>query len=200
LKEFFMSRNGKITRKTTETSIRLEVDLDKTTGSSIDTTIPFLDHMLELFARHGFLKLIVQSKGDTHIDDHHLVEDLGICFGKAIAQALGNKQGINRYGSASIPMDESLCRVDMDLSGRPYLIYNVKNDRRKIGGFDPTLVKEFFKAFTDQSGITLHINLMYGSNSHHVIEAIFKAFARAFREAIHINKNVRGVLSTKGKL
>lgn len=144
MKEFFMSRNGKITRKTTETSIRLEVDLDKTTGSSIDTTIPFLDHMLELFARHGFLKLIVQSKGDTHIDDHHLVEDLGICFGKAIAQALGNKQGINRYGSASIPMDESLCRVDMDLSGRPYLIYNVK----MIVGRSADLTRHWSKSFS----------------------------------------------------
>jgi imidazoleglycerol-phosphate dehydratase len=195
-----MSRKAKIIRNTTETSIQLEIDLDKTSGSKIDTTIPFFNHMLELFARHGLLKLIIKSKGDTQIDDHHLVEDLGICLGKAAAQALGKKTGINRYGSACVPMDECLCRVDMDISGRPYLIYNVKSDRRKIGGFDPTLVKEFFKAFTDNSGITLHINLVYGSNSHHIIEAIFKAFARAFRDAVNFNEKIEGVLSTKGKL
>ena len=195
-----MSRKAKIIRNTTETSIQLEIDLDKTSGSKIDTTIPFFNHMLELFARHGLLKLVIKSKGDTQIDDHHLVEDLGICLGKAAGQTLGKKTGINRYGSACVPMDECLCRVDMDISGRPYLIYNVKNDRRKIGGFDPTLVKEFFKAFTDNSGITLHINLVYGSNSHHIIEAIFKAFARAFRDAVNLNKKIEGVLSTKGKL
>ena len=195
-----MARNAKIIRKTTETDIRLEIDLDKTTGSSIDTTIPFFNHMLELFARHGFLKLVVKSKGDTHIDDHHLIEDLGISLGQAVARALGKKTGINRYGSACVPMDECLCRVDMDISGRPYLIYNVKYGRRKMGGFDPALVKEFLKAFTDQSGITLHVNLMYGDNGHHMIESIFKAFARAFRNAVNVNENVKGVLSTKGKL
>lgn len=195
-----MARNAKIIRKTTETDIRLEIDLDKTTGSNIDTTIPFFDHMLELFARHGFLKLVVKSKGDTHIDDHHLIEDLGICLGQAVAKALGKKTGINRYGSACVPMDECLCRVDMDISGRPYLIYNVKYGRRKIGGFDPALVKEFFKAFTDQSGMTLHVNFMYGDNGHHIIESIFKAFARAFRNAADLNEKVKGVLSTKGRL
>ncbi|MCX5848243.1 MAG: imidazoleglycerol-phosphate dehydratase HisB [Deltaproteobacteria bacterium] len=195
-----MSRKAKIIRKTTETDINLEIDLDKTAESRIDTTIPFFDHMLELFARHGFLKLVVKSKGDTQIDDHHLIEDLGICLGKAVRQALDKKKGINRYGSACVPMDECLCRVDLDISGRPYLIYNVKYGRRKIGGFDPALVKEFFKAFTDQSGITLHINLEYGDNIHHIIEAVFKAFARAFRKAVALNENVKGVLSTKGSL
>ena len=195
-----MARKARIVRKTTETDIQLTMDLDNATGSSIDTTIPFFDHMLELFARHGFFKLIIKSKGDTHIDDHHLVEDLGICLGQAICQALGKKTGINRYGSASVPMDECLCRVDLDISGRPYLIYKVKFERRKIGGFDPALVKEFFKAFTDHSGITLHINLAYGSNSHHIIEGIFKAFARALRSAVTFNKNINGVLSTKGSL
>ncbi|MCE5210516.1 MAG: imidazoleglycerol-phosphate dehydratase HisB [Deltaproteobacteria bacterium] len=195
-----MPRRAKIVRKTTETDINLEIDLDKTEGSRIDTTIPFFNHMLELFARHGFLKLVVKSKGDTHIDDHHLVEDLGICLGKAVGQALGKKTGINRYGSACVPMDECLCRVDMDISGRPYLIYNVKYGRRKVGGFDPALVKEFFKAFTDHSGITLHINFLYGDNGHHIIETIFKAFARAFRDAINVNAHVKGVLSTKGRL
>jgi len=195
-----MPRSAKIIRKTTETDIHLEIDLDKTSGSRIDTTIPFFNHMLELFARHGFLKLVVKSKGDTHIDDHHLVEDLGICLGQAVAKALGKKAGINRYGSACVPMDECLCRVDMDVSGRPYLIYNVKYGRRKVGGFDPALVKEFFKAFTDHSGITLHINFLYGDNGHHIIETIFKAFARAFRDAVNVNANIKGVLSTKGTL
>jgi len=195
-----MSRRAKIIRKTTETDIQLEIDLDKTTGSRIDTTIPFFNHMLELFARHGFFKLIIKSKGDTQIDDHHLIEDLGICLGKAVGQALDKKKGINRYGSASVPMDECLCRVDLDISGRPYLIYNVKYGRRKIGGFDPALIKEFFKAFTDHSSITLHINFVYGDNGHHIIEAIFKAFARALREAVTLNENVNGVLSTKGSL
>lgn len=195
-----MSRRAKIIRKTTETDIQLEIDLDKTTGSKIDTTIPFFNHMLELFARHGFFKLVVKSKGDTQIDDHHLIEDLGICLGKAVGQALDKKKGINRYGSASVPMDECLCRVDLDISGRPYLIYNVKYGRRKIGEFDPALVKEFFKAFTDQSGITLHINLEYGDNCHHIIEAVFKAFARALKKAVTLNENIKGVLSTKGSL
>ena len=195
-----MTRKAKNIRKTKETDISLEIDLDKTTGSRIDTTIPFFNHMLELFARHGFLKLVVRAKGDTHIDDHHLIEDLGICLGQAVAKALGKKTGINRYGSACVPMDECLCRVDLDISGRPYLIYNVKYGRRKIGGFDPALVKEFFKAFTDNSGITLHINFLYGDNVHHIIESIFKAFARAFRNAVSVNENIKGVLSTKGKL
>ena len=195
-----MTRKAKIVRKTTETDIALEIDLDNTVVSKIDTSIPFFDHMLELFTRHGFFKLVVKSKGDTQIDDHHLVEDLGICLGMAIGQALGKKIGINRYGTASVPMDECLCRVDLDISGRPYLIYRVKFERRKIGGFDPALVKEFFKAFTDHSGVTLHINLMYGNNSHHIIEAVFKAFARALREAVTVNKKINGVLSTKGTL
>ena len=195
-----MSRRAKIIRKTTETDIQLEINLDKTAGSRIDTTIPFFNHMLELFVRHGFFKLIIKSKGDTQIDDHHLIEDLGICLGKAVGQALDKKKGINRYGSASVPMDECLCRVDLDISGRPYLIYNVKYGRRKIGGFDPALVKEFFKAFTDHSGITLHINFVYGDNGHHIIEAIFKAFARALRKAVTLNENIKGVLSTKGSL
>ncbi len=195
-----MARKAKIVRKTTETDITLGVDLDQSAGSRIDTTIPFLNHMLELFARHGQFKLVVKSKGDTEIDDHHLVEDLGICLGQALAQALGKKTGINRYGSASVPMDESLCRVDMDICGRPYLIYKVRYERRKIGGFDPALVKEFFKAFTDHSGIALHITLEYGSNSHHIIESVFKAFARALRQAVNINPEISGVLSTKGTL
>jgi imidazoleglycerol-phosphate dehydratase len=195
-----MTRKAKIIRKTTETDIQLQIDLDNAAAGKIDTSIPFLDHMLDLFARHGFFKLTIMSKGDTQIDDHHLVEDLGICLGMAVKDALGKKIGISRYGTASVPMDECLCRVDMDISGRPYLVYKVKFERRKIGGFDPALVKEFFKAFTDNSGITLHINLAYGSNSHHIIEAVFKAFARALYCAVKINDKIDGVLSTKGCL
>jgi len=195
-----MARKAKIVRKTTETDIALEIDLDSAEASKIDTSIPFVDHMFTLLARHGFLRLGVKSRGDTQIDDHHLVEDLGICLGMAVGQALGNKAGINRYGSASVPMDECLCRVDMDISGRPYLIYKVRFERRQAGGFDPALVKEFFKAFTDHSGITLHINLAYGSNTHHIIEAVFKAFARALRDAVTVDKKIAGVLSTKGTL
>jgi imidazoleglycerol-phosphate dehydratase len=195
-----MARKAKVVRKTTETDIALEIDLDRPDSGRIDTTIPFFNHMLELFARHGRFKLTVKGAGDTEIDDHHLVEDLGICLGKALAQALGDKSQINRYGSASVPMDESLCRVDVDVSGRPYLVYHVEHERRKIGGFEPALVKEFFKAFTDHSGVTLHINLVYGGNSHHIIEAVFKAFARALREAVTINPENKGVLSTKGTL
>ncbi|HDQ04289.1 MAG TPA: imidazoleglycerol-phosphate dehydratase HisB [Deltaproteobacteria bacterium] len=195
-----MMRKAKIIRKTKETDINFEIDLDKTGETKVSTSIPFLDHMLELLSTHGLMKLVVKGKGDTQIDDHHLVEDLGICLGQAVGKALGKKTGINRYGSACVPMDECLCRVDLDISGRPYLIYNVKYARRKIGGFDPALIKEFFKAFTDHSGVTLHINLLYGSNSHHIIEAIFKSFARALKCAVSLNENIRGVLSTKGKL
>jgi len=195
-----MTRRAKIVRKTTETDIRLEINLDKKTAGKIDTSIPFLDHMFELFARHGFFRLTVKSQGDTQIDDHHLVEDLGICLGMAVKQALGDKAGISRYGSASVPMDECLCRVDLDISGRPYLVYNVKFERRKTVGFDPVLVKEFFKAFSDHSGVTLHINLEYGNNNHHIIESVFKAFARALRSAVNVSRKVDGVLSTKGCL
>jgi imidazoleglycerol-phosphate dehydratase len=195
-----MARKAKVARKTTETDITLEIDLDRSAAGRIDTTIPFFNHMLELFARHGRFELTVEGTGDTQIDDHHLVEDLGICLGKALGQALGDKKGISRYGFASVPMDESLCRVDIDLSGRPYLVYNVKHEGHKIGDFEPTLVREFFKAFTDHSGVTLHINLEYGGNSHHIIEAVFKAFARALRKAVNINPEISGVLSTKGTL
>lgn len=195
-----MARKAKIIRKTKETDIHIEIDLDKKAGSRISTSIPFFDHMLELFAKHGFFQLTVKGKGDTHIDDHHLVEDMGICLGQALGKALGKKTGISRYGSACVPMDECLCRVDLDISGRPYLIYNVKYARRKIGGFDPALIKEFFKALTDHSGITLHINLLYGNNSHHIIEAVFKAFAQALRKAVNKNKKISGVLSTKGSI
>jgi len=156
--------------------------------------------MLSLFARHGLFDLVVKAKGDKHIDDHHIVEDIGICLGDAVKKALGNKRGIVRYGSATVPMDESLCSVAIDISGRPYLIYNVEFKYRKIGKFDFSLIKEFFKSFSDHSGMTLHINLVYGKNNHHMAEAIFKAFALALRKAVTIHSRIEGILSTKGSL
>lgn len=193
-------RTGKITRKTTETDIAIEITLDGSGKVAIDTTIPFLDHMLDLFARHGLFDLSVKGRGDTAIDDHHLVEDLGICLGQAVKKALGNKEGIDRYGSATLPMDECLCNVVMDLSGRPYLVYHVNFGEKRIGDFDPALLREFFKSFSDHSGITLHINLIYGKNGHHIAEAVFKALARALRKASSRHERISGIMSTKGTL
>lgn len=195
-----MPRKTKVVRKTTETDILIELNLDGKGGGKIATTVPFMDHMLNLFAKHSGCDLSVKSAGDTDIDDHHLVEDLGICLGDAVKKALVDKQGIARYGSATVPMDECLCNVTMDISGRPYLIFHVDFGRRKIGKFDSALLREFFKAFSDHSGITLHINLVYGKNTHHIAEAVFKAFARALREAITVHDYIEGVLSTKGSL
>ncbi len=193
-------REATIRRKTVETEISVTVGLDGKGKGRIDTAIPFFDHMLNLFARHGLIDLDVQGRGDTAVDDHHLVEDVGICLGQAVRKALGEKKGICRYGSAVIPMDESLCRVAMDLSGRPCLVWEAKLGDARIGEFDPDLFREFFKSFCDHSGITLHVNLIYGTNGHHMAEAIFKAFARAFREAIAIDDRTEGVPSTKGCL
>jgi imidazoleglycerol-phosphate dehydratase len=193
-------RTAKIQRKTAETDVSVEIILDGKGEGCIDTAVPFLDHMLNLFARHGLLDLTVRSQGDTAIDDHHLVEDVGICLGQAVRKALAERKGISRYGSAVVPMDESLCSVAMDLSGRPYLIWRAELGKQRIGEFDPALLPEFFKSFSDHSGITLHINLIYGTNNHHMAEAIFKAFARAFRKAIAMDGRVEGIPSTKGSL
>ncbi|MCX5854317.1 MAG: imidazoleglycerol-phosphate dehydratase HisB [Deltaproteobacteria bacterium] len=195
-----MGRSATIQRKTTETDVYMKVDLDGSGQGEIATSVTFLDHMLNLFSRHGLMDLVIKSKGDTDIDDHHLVEDIGICLGEAVKEALGDKRGIVRYGSANVPMDESLCSVVMDISGRPYLIYHVDFKDKKIGKFDPALLKEFFKSFSDHSGITLHINVIYGKNNHHIAEAIFKAFALALRRAVTIHDRIEGVLSTKGSL
>jgi len=193
-------RKATIRRKTAETEISVTICLDGRGEGRIDTSIPFLDHMLNLWARHGFTDLGVRGRGDTAVDDHHLVEDVGICLGQAVRKALGERKGICRYGSAVVPMDESLCRVAMDLSGRPYLVWAADFGEGRIGEFDPSLLREFFKSFSDHSGITLHVNLIYGTNGHHMAEAIFKAFARAFREAVAIDRRIEGVLSTKGSL
>jgi imidazoleglycerol-phosphate dehydratase len=195
-----MARKAKIHRKTTETDVSIEINLDGAGNGKISTTISFMDHMLNLFARHGLINLAINSRGDTRIDDHHLVEDIGICLGDAVKKAIGDKKGIARYGSATVPMDESLCSVVIDISGRPYLIYNVDIKSKKTDKFDYSLLKEFFKSFSDHSGMTLHVNLIYGKNSHHIAEAIFKAFALALSRAVTIHGRIEGILSTKGSL
>ena len=195
-----MARKAEIYRKTKETEVSMQLDLDGMGQGKISTTMAFMDHMLSLFARHSLMDLIIKSHGDTQVDDHHLVEDIGICLGDAVKKALGDKKGIQRYGSAMIPMDESLCSLVMDISGRPYLIYNVELKSKKSDKFDYTLLREFFKSFSDHSGITLHINLLYGRNNHHIAEAIFKALALALRKAVTIHGRIEGILSTKGSL
>lgn len=195
-----MIRKARVERKTNETEVVVEVNLDGKGESRVDTEIPFLDHMLTLFSRHGLFDLMVKGRGDRAVDDHHLVEDVGICLGKAIADALGDKRGIERYGEALVPMDESLVVVALDLSGRPCLVYRVEFGSPSIGRFDPTLIREFFKALVDNGGITLHINLLYGVNDHHIAEAIFKGIGRALSKAVSRKKRIEGIMSTKGTL
>lgn len=195
-----MTRTAGIERKTKETDIVIQINLDGAGKGDIATTIPFLDHMLTLLAKHGFIDLTVKGRGDTDVDYHHLVEDMGICFGEVLKKALGDKKGIARYGSATVPMDESLCSVTLDLSGRPYLIFNVDFGNKTVKDFDPLLFGEFFKAVSDHSGMTLHINVMYGNNPHHMIESVFKAFARSLNKAVSMDSRISGVMSTKGTL
>jgi len=168
--------------------------------AEISSSVPFLDHMLTLFARHGLFDLTLKASGDIDIDFHHTVEDVGIVLGQAFREALGDKQGIRRYGSARIPMDEALADVTVDLSGRPYLVYNVDIPIAKVGSFDTELAREFFQAFTNSCGCNLHLNLLYGDNAHHIIEACFKGFARAMDAATARDSRISGVLSTKGLL
>ncbi len=190
-------RTSVIERKTKETDIKLRLDLDG--GEvSISTGIGFFDHMLTALAVHGGIGLSVEAVGDLFVDSHHTVEDTGIVLGQAFAEALGDKSGIMRYGSASIPMDESLADCSLDISGRPYLVFNADFDSDKIGDFDTQLAEEFFRAFAFNAGITMHINLRYGSNDHHKCEAVFKSVAHALKTAV--SKNGYGVLSTKGVL
>ena len=193
-------RKAVIARKTAETDISLEIDLDGKGKNQIDSTIPFLNHMLQLFSRHGMIDLVLCGRGDTAVDDHHLVEDIGICLGKAVREALGDREGICRYGSAVVPMDESLSSVAIDISGRPWLVWNAEFSEQLVGNFNPALLQDFFKSFSDHSGINVHVNVNYGRNGHHKAEAIFKAFARALHGAAQIDKRIEGVLSTKGHL
>ena len=193
-------RKGLVKRSTTETQIKIEWKIDGTGRSRINTTIPFLDHMLTLFAKHGFFDLVVEAKGDTEIDDHHTVEDIGIVLGDTLVQALGSKEGIRRFGWASVPLDETLAQVTLDLSGRPYLVYGVKFGQARIKTFDLGLFEDFFQAFVSRAALNLHLNVPYGRNPHHKMEAIFKAFAKALDQATTMDERIVGVLSTKGKL
>ena len=195
-----MIRAAAIERVTKETRIKLSLDVDGKGDAKICTSVPFLDHMLNLFARHGLFDLDVEASGDIDIDFHHTVEDIGIVLGEAFRQALGDKKGIRRYGQATVPMDETLASVAIDISGRPYLVYHVVLPKVKIGEFDVELAREFFQAFVNHCCLNLHINVMYGENVHHIIEACFKAVARAMDVATQFDPRVEGVMSTKGVL
>lgn len=185
-------------RKTFETEVNITVNLDNPERVEINTGVGFFDHMLTLFARHGRFGLIVKANGDLEVDSHHTVEDVGIVIGQLIKEALGDKQQINRYGTAYVPMDDALGFVSLDISGRPYLVYDVDDLTQKVGTFDTELVREFLQSFSTHAGITLHARVLYGINTHHKIEAIFKALGRALGEAITINPAIKGVNSTKG--
>jgi len=194
-------RKAAITRTTKETDIRVDVDLDGTGASSIDTGIGFLDHMLDLLARHSHIDLTVKAKGDLHIDQHHTTEDVGIALGQAVKQALGDMKGITRYADAHLPMDETLTRVAIDISGRPFLVFRAEFRHHKVGAFDTELVREWFQAFAMNAGITLHVETLYGTNDHHIAESCYKGLARALRAAIVIDSRAANEIpSTKGTL
>ena len=195
-----MSRQAEITRTTKETDIHVALNLDGTGISKINSGIPFLDHMLDLFARHSLFDLEVTCKGDTNIDDHHSVEDIAICLGQVFLQALGDKQGIVRYGHSYVPMDETLARAVVDLSGRYYLVYKVENTRQQVGTFSVELAEHFWHSFAEHCKCNLHIEVLYGKNQHHIIESVFKAATRALSQAVRLDDRITGVMSTKGKL
>jgi imidazoleglycerol-phosphate dehydratase len=194
-------RNATVTRTTAETDITVEIDLDGTGTYDNETGVGFFDHMLDQLARHSLIDMTVRAKGDLHIDDHHTVEDTGIALGQALAKALGDKRGIRRYGACLLPMDDALVRAALDLSGRPFLVWNLAMPTAKIGAFDTELVREFFQAFSTHGGITLHVDALHGINSHHIAEAAFKAVARALREAVETDPRKQDAIpSTKGAL
>ncbi len=193
-------RQHSIERDTAETKIKLDFSIDGTGEVNVNTKIGFLDHMLTLFTSHGLFDLTVDCDGDVEVDYHHSTEDIGIALGQAFKEAIGNKEGITRYASFTVPMDETKATVDLDISGRPFLVYNVEGLKDKVGSFDTELVEEFFVGFTNHAGVTLHINVPYGKNTHHMIEATFKAFGRALDAASMKNPRVKGVPSTKGLL
>ncbi len=193
-------RSASQERTTAETAIHVKWVLDGAGKNTIQTSIPFLDHMLNLLGKHGFFDLMVEAKGDIEIDDHHTIEDIGIVMGQVLNQALGTKEGIARFGFASVPLDETLAQVTVDLSGRPYLVYNVALPTRYIKSFDLGLFEDFFQALVSQGGLNLHVNVLYGRNPHHIMEAIFKAFAKALDQAVRREDRISGVLSTKGLL
>lgn len=191
-------RKAQVERRTKETDIKLTLNLDGKGQFKIDTSVPFLDHMLALMCKHGLFDLKIKAKGDIDVDFHHTVEDVGIVLGRAVKQALGSMEGITRYGQASVPMDESIASVSIDISGRPFLVYKVSFPKKgKLRNFDPDLIEDFFQAFVSNCGITLHIETPYGRNTHHIIEAVFKALGRALSQAVSIDPRVKGVPSTK---
>jgi imidazoleglycerol-phosphate dehydratase len=194
-------RQAKVTRKTKETEVEVAIDLDGAGRAQVVTGIGFLDHMLDLLARHSRIDIAVKAKGDLHIDHHHTTEDVGIALGAAVKQALGDMKGIARYADVHVPMDEALTRVALDISGRPFLVFKAEFVRDKVGAFDTELVQEWFQAFAMNSGITLHVETLYGTNDHHIAESCFKALARALRAAVAIDPRARDeVPSTKGSL
>ncbi|CAB3389863.1 MULTISPECIES: imidazoleglycerol-phosphate dehydratase HisB [Kyrpidia] len=194
-----MARRGEIHRTTGETDIRLTLDLDGEGRRSLELPVPFLKHMLDLFAKHGRFDLTVQATGDTEVDDHHTVEDIGICLGEAFARAVGDKRGIRRYGTRYAPMDETLARAVVDVSGRGMLVFRADFPMERVGIFSVELVEEFFRAFAHHAGVTLHLEVLYGRNAHHMVEGLFKAFAGALREAVLLDGPME-VPSTKGVL
>jgi len=191
-------RKAAKSRKTNETCIEIAVNLDDPAEVKVDTGVGFFDHMLELFARHGRIGLVVKAEGDLHIDSHHTVEDTGIVLGQLVREALGDKKGITRYGSAYVPMDEALGFVVLDISGRPFLHFEAEFENPKLGNFDTELVREFFQAFAFQAAVTLHARVLYGENTHHKIESLFKALGRALHQAVEVDPEIKGVNSTKG--
>lgn len=195
-----MERSASVTRKTKETDIKTMFVVDGTGKSDINTGIGFFDHMLDSFARHGLFDLTVSVKGDLHVDSHHTIEDTGIVLGQAIKEAAGSKEGIRRFGECMLPMDEALVLCALDLSGRPYLMYNINLTIPKVGNFDTEMLHEFFYAISYSAGINLHLKMLDGVNNHHIIEAAFKAFAKALDMALGYDKRIAGVLSTKGSL
>lgn len=194
------ARQAEIHRQTKETDVRVALTLDGTGQAQVATGVGFLDHMLTLFAKHGLFDLEVVCRGDLEIDDHHSVEDIAITLGQALAEALGDKAGIARYGSAIVPMDEALCRAVIDLSGRFYLVYEVETSRNRVGAFSVEMAEHFWRSFAEAARCNLHIDLLRGSNTHHILEATFKATARALSQAVERDGRVQGVLSTKGVL
>ena len=195
-----MERKSKIQRETNETNVEVSIDLD---GSGIcdgNTGIGFFDHMLNLFAKHGILDLKISAKGDLDVDSHHTIEDVGIVLGNCIKESLEDKIGIKRYGTSYVPMDEALAQVSIDVSGRPYLVFDADFSVDKVGDFDTEMVEEFFRAVAMNAGITIHARVLYGKNNHHMIEGLFKAFGRALREASDYDNRIKGVMSTKGSI
>lgn len=195
-----MSRRGRIERKTSETQIELALNLEGAGESDIESGVPFFDHMLEQVAKHGLFDLRVKARGDVEVDDHHTVEDVGICLGAALREALGDKAGIRRYGSALSPMMDALARVALDLSGRPFLYYRCNYPASKTGRFDVQLVEEFLSAFSTNGRVDLHVEVLHGTNTHHMVESVFKGFGRALRDAVSPDPRREGVPSTKGAL